>query len=313
MLRAQLADDDNVLGRVDAARALGKKGDKDAIAALGKALREDAFWGVQAEAAKALGAIRSNAALDELLASTGVEHAKARRAVMRALGEFREERAAEALERVIDQGDASYYVEAAAAAAIGKTRSPRAFAALERALQKDSMNEIIRASAFEGFAELKDERAIDVCIEWTAYGKPGNVRGAATAALANLGEIAPEHRKEQVIDHLITLADDGWFRTQMSAIHALQELHATKALGALERVANTRPRRPHDPQRPRRDQVDPRERRQGRGDEEAARGGRQADGREPRPARPPGQDRGEAGVGPVDPGCSWRSLDLPVR
>ena len=115
------------MGRVEAARALGKKGDKEAIAALGKAAREDGFWGVQAEAARALGSIRSNAALDELLASTGVQHPKARRAVVRALGEFREERAAEALEGVVDNGDASYYVEAAATAAIGKTRSTRGF------------------------------------------------------------------------------------------------------------------------------------------------------------------------------------------
>src|SRR4029453_11348134 len=55
MLREQVAHDDNALGRIEAARALGKKADKDAIAALGKVVREDGFWGVQAEAAKALG------------------------------------------------------------------------------------------------------------------------------------------------------------------------------------------------------------------------------------------------------------------
>src|SRR6185369_2661673 len=49
VLAAQLEGDDNVMGRIDAARALGKKGDKDSIAALAKAVREDAFWGVQAE------------------------------------------------------------------------------------------------------------------------------------------------------------------------------------------------------------------------------------------------------------------------
>ncbi|MPZ49015.1 MAG: hypothetical protein GEU75_06860 [Dehalococcoidia bacterium] len=237
MLREQLAHDDDVLGRVDAARALGKKGDKEAIAALGKAVREDAFWGVQAEAAKALGSIRSGGALRQLLDSVGVDHSKARRAVVRALGEFRDERAAAALEKVIDEGDASYYVEAAAASAIGKTRSGRAFAALERSLQKDSMNETIRSSAFDGFAELKDERAVPIALEWSRYGKPQNVRGAAAAALGKLGEIAPEHVKEDIIDHLIQLLDDGWFRSQQNAIGGLQELKATKALPHLERTA----------------------------------------------------------------------------
>jgi aminopeptidase N len=237
MLREQLLSDDNVLGRVDAARALGKKGDGEAIAALGKAVREDAFWGVQAEAAKALGSTRSNGALDELLASTTVAHPKARRGVMGALGEFRDARAAAALDQVIDRGDASYYVEAAATAAIGKTRDERAFASLERSLNKDSFNDVIRASVFSGLAELKDERGVALATEWSRYGRPQSVRGAAVAALGRLGEIVPEHRKNEIIDHLVPLLDDPWFRAQSSAISALQTLKATAAVPHLERTA----------------------------------------------------------------------------
>ncbi|HLF75969.1 MAG TPA: M1 family aminopeptidase, partial [Dehalococcoidia bacterium] len=237
MLREQLKGDENVLGRIDAARALGKKGDKDAIAALGKAAREDIFWGVQAEAAKALGTTRSNAALEELLASASVSHPKARRAVMSALGEFRDERAATALERVINTGDPSYYVEAAATAAIGKTRSAKALAALEASLAKDSMNDVIRANVFSGLSELKDERGIPLAIEWSRYGKPQSVRGSAVAALGKLGEIVPEHRKTDIIDHLVPMLEDPWFRAQASAISALQALKATSALPHLERTA----------------------------------------------------------------------------
>jgi aminopeptidase N len=239
MLRAQLASDEAVLGRIDAARALGKKSDKDAIEALGKAAREDAFWGVQAEAARALGSIRSNAALDELLASLNVQHPKARRAVVRALGEFREERASAWLARVIDEGDASYYVEASATAAIGKTRTPAAYAALERSLGKDSQNDVIRASAFEGFGQLRDERSVPVAIDWSRYGRPPSVRGAAARALGQLGQVVPEHRKEEIVDHLVTLIRDPWLRTQVSSIDALAELKASKALPDLERAAQT--------------------------------------------------------------------------
>ena len=237
MLREQLANDEHVLGRVEAARALGKKGDKDAIAALGKAAREDAFWGVQAEAAKALGSIRSDAAMQELIDSVSVAHAKARRAVVRALGEFRDERAAAALAKVIDEGDASYYVEAAAAAAIGKTRSGRAFAALEKSLAKNSCNDVIRNATFEGFGELRDARAVPVATEWSRYGRPQLARTGAAVALGRLGEFAPDGLKEEVVDHLIGLLDDPWFRSQAAAITALQTLKATKALPHLERTA----------------------------------------------------------------------------
>jgi aminopeptidase N len=239
MLRAALAEDENGLGRIEAARALGKKGDKDAIAALGKAVREDGFWAVQAEAAKALGTIRSNAAMDELLASASVEHPKARRAVFRALGEFREERAADALLKVVNEGDASYYAEAFATAALGKTRSPRAFEALTRSLTKESQNDVIRASAFQGFGDLRDERGVDVLIEWSKYGRPANSRGTAANMLGHLGEVVPEHRKDDIVDHLITLIDDPWFRTSMSAIDGLSTLKASKALPHLQRAADT--------------------------------------------------------------------------
>jgi aminopeptidase N len=175
--------------------------------------------------------------MDELLSAVNVPHPKARRAVIRALGEFRDERAAEALESVVNSGDASYYVEASAAAAIGKTRSKRAYAAIERSLAKDSMNEAIRSGAFEGFAELKDERAVPVAMEWSRYGKPAAVRGAATSALGHLGEVLPDHRKEEVVDHAVQLLDDSWFRSQQSAISALQNLKATAALPHLERTA----------------------------------------------------------------------------
>jgi aminopeptidase N len=239
MLRAQLVEDENVLGRVDAARALGKQSDKESIAALGKAAREDAFWGVQAEAGKALGAIRSNAAMEEILASIDVPHPKARRNIVRALGEFREERAAQALARILEQGDASYYVEAAATAAIGKTRSPLAYSAIERALAKDSQNDVIRINAFDGLGQLRDERGVQLAIEWSRYGRPANVRGAACAALAQLGQVVPENRKVEIVDHLIPLIQDSWLRTQVSAINALAELKATKALPDLDRATQS--------------------------------------------------------------------------
>jgi aminopeptidase N len=177
--------------------------------------------------------------MEELLASLKVEHPKARRAIVRALGEFRDERAAEALERIIDDGDASYYVEAAATAAIGKTRSGRAFAALERSLGKESMNDVIRSAAFDGFAELRDERAVSIAMEWSRYGKPATVRGAAIGALGQLGDYVPENRKADIVDHLTSLLDDPWFRAQYSTVSALQALKATKALPDLERVART--------------------------------------------------------------------------
>jgi aminopeptidase N len=237
LVREQLARDDDVLGRIDAARTLGKKGDAEDVKALGRALRDDAFWGVQAEAAKALGAIRSAGALDELLSGTSVPEGRARRAVMSALGEFRDERAAEALGRVIVEGDASYYVEANAAAAIGKTRSPRALGAIRRSLEKDSQNEIIRASAMGGLAETRDAAALPILMDWTAYGRPQQVRPAAAGALGKLAEWLSDADKARIVDRLVELLDDPWYRCQIAAIDALKDVGDDRAVPHLERLA----------------------------------------------------------------------------
>ncbi len=239
MLFYQIQHDDDVMGRIEAARELSKLGTRDAVEALRRSVEEDPFWGVQAQSAKALGRIRSKAALDALVACIRVKHPKARRGVVEALGEFREEAAADALLPILEH-DESYYVEAEAARSLGKTRSARALQALERALAKDSHDEIIRYRALEGFGELKDERAIPICLEWTRYGKPPRAREAATKALGKLGEsplaASPAGGKGQVFDRLVELLDDPWLRVRLEAVIAFGKLADPKAIPHLERL-----------------------------------------------------------------------------
>src|SRR5439155_6529040 len=117
----QIKNDEDVIGRIDAAKELAKLGTPEAIEALKIAVLGDAFWGVQNEAARALGTMKTSNARDALLTCLKVKHPKARRGVVGALGQFRDERAAEALESIVRKGDASYYVEAAAALSLGQT------------------------------------------------------------------------------------------------------------------------------------------------------------------------------------------------
>jgi aminopeptidase N len=73
-----------------AAKALGRIAGPQARAALIKALADDGFWAVRGAAAAALAAIGGDAARDALVRATITEaHPRARRAIVRALGEFR--------------------------------------------------------------------------------------------------------------------------------------------------------------------------------------------------------------------------------
>ncbi len=224
------------IGRAEAAHELGKEGSPQAVAALREALLNDKFWGVQADAAAALGTVRTTDARDVLIEGLAIVHPKARRAVARALGEFRGDAgAAAALAGVLVGGDESYFVEAEAAYALGRTRHETAFAHLEKALLKDSYLEVIRANALGGMAELRDERGIEVARQWCAYGRPPRARVAAIGALARFAKLKESHR-DQIVDFLAPLIDDREFMVRMRIPGAFEEIGDAEALAPLRRL-----------------------------------------------------------------------------
>ncbi len=165
--------------------------------------------------------MRTAAARDALLACVKVRHPKARRGVVGALGHFRhDEEAAAALEKLLRAGDASYYVEAAAANALGQTRAPGAFKVLtDVAMKKDSLNDAIRTGALTGLGELRDERALPIALEWTRRGKSNPVRGVATLMLGRIGRLS-DRAKDDAYDRLVELLQDEWLRVRLNAIAA---------------------------------------------------------------------------------------------
>src|SRR6185295_6902110 len=105
---------------------------------------------------------RGELALSALLQQLGSEkHPKARRAIARALGEFRgEARAATALAALFDQGDPSYFVEAEILHSVGRLRTRGGHEVLGRGLERPSYLDVIGCAALEGLGELGDERGV---------------------------------------------------------------------------------------------------------------------------------------------------------
>jgi aminopeptidase N len=226
----QIEKDQNPLGRIDAAQALGKSGSARALEALRHALVSDRFWGVRAEAAKALGAVASEEAAEVLLNSLDVvENPKVRRVIYAALKSFRSRRLYGEIEKRFRM-EASYFAEAEALRALGTLNPAKAPEVLKEALKKDSWNDILRSAALEGFTATKGRQWIPLLLIHTRPGHSQKLRMAAIRCLAAF-EATPE-----IQARLIELAQDGYLLVQIAAVRVLHHSGDERAVPILKKL-----------------------------------------------------------------------------
>ena len=237
---AQLRKGD-ALGRIRAARALGKDGSPPAVDALATALEQDAFWGVQAECAEALGGSDQEPARAALRkAAQAHPHPKVRRAAVEALGKGGQSPAtAEVLAGILERGDASYYVEAEAVKSFARAAgAPKDLLLLQ--LGKPSHNEVIRIAALDALAQLEDPSLVPLFVEQLGARHPEWVRQAAARALAvaRLPGASEEQRKTATLALRDFLQRESR-RGRRAALEALESMagRAREALGAVEACA----------------------------------------------------------------------------
>jgi aminopeptidase N len=230
MLRAQLSQATRALSRWRAADALSRRDDPETLRALGASLsnRKEA-WMVRAEAARALGKLRSDEALDQLLRHVKEQHPKVRRAVVAALGNFKKTEAARVLAALISS-EKSYLVLGEAARSLGRTREPRALQTLLKIIDRPSWADVSRVGALDGLAALQDDSALPAVLSRTRYGIPARGRRAAIAAAAKLSD------SRQVREKLEELLDDRDPHLKIEVVAALQSLNDPHSRSALARA-----------------------------------------------------------------------------
>jgi HEAT repeat protein len=235
MLLHQLSHDSSVIGRVHAAQALSRIGGADVVKALEEAVDSAFFWGVSAEAARALATIGSTAARDALLRQAAHSNALVRRVVVGSLGSWKDQGVAKLLAGIVSGAEKSVFVKAEAAAALGRTRSPLAFDVLRDALSIESWNQTIRVGVLNGLSELGDERAIALAAEHAGADKPFQSRPAAIGALGKLGAKLPK-----AVEHLHALADaedTQQFTLFMALVGALGESKQRDSVPVLSKLS----------------------------------------------------------------------------
>ncbi|WP_415280836.1 M1 family aminopeptidase [Candidatus Nitrososphaera sp. FF02] len=229
MLTRQLQRGATVIERVEAARALKDHSADLVVGALQKAVMAD-FWGVGAEAARALGSIRTESAYRALEKCLKVRHPKARRAVVKALGDFRRKETVAMLKPYMH--DESYFVESEAATAIGRTKDGNVVPVLKKTAGTTSFQNVVAQGAIAGLKEFPDDKDIaSFLLEKSNHGNHHRIREAATFALAKFVD------NHAVVDQLKALLADSWFRVRINACRAFADAEYIKAVPELARVA----------------------------------------------------------------------------
>jgi aminopeptidase N len=253
MLRYQLAHDPDVLGRIEAAEALGEEGDEESVEALKNALFNDAFWGVRVAAAEALGIKGTERvqsillqALEELAAP---ELSRVRIAIVHALGRFQTpqqaelaQRSAQALHALLERGDISYRVELAAAEALGRTRTESCVDQLLKLIDRPSWMDVVQRGIFRGLAATGEDRVVETLASYL-----GNMRNypmlrfAAAVGMQVLGQnhyLYTEEARQRAVTALCHAVEhDHWEPVRAVSAMALMRLGEKRAIGVLERVA----------------------------------------------------------------------------
>ncbi len=254
MLRYQLANDPDTLGRSDAAAELGKQITDESREALRAALNSDPFWGVRAAAATALGKMGTEQAqtvlIEALQQLDQTDFSRARVAIADALGTFQApqraelaQRSAQALRPILENGDASYRVESAAGAALGKTRTEGSVEFLTHRAEQPSWMNVVERGIFAGLGESGDNRVVDILAAYVL--NPSNyltLRQAAVIGLLTVGrnrvEYSEDARNRAVTALIDALEQDTWAPVRGVSAMALSTFNDKRAIEPLERVAS---------------------------------------------------------------------------
>ncbi len=219
----QLKNGSNVIMRIRAAKALGKKATYKAVASLSKAILTEEFWGVQVEIATILGNLKTQLALSGLIKAVKIQDSRARSKVAAALGNFyKEERAFNSLVKMLDDTD-SYFVVAAAATSIGKIKHKNSLKILVERLPKieSSWTDIVLRGYLSGIAASEKKEAIDILLPYFEVGKSDHCRREIIVHLAKLGKLCKKEHPEIKAILEKTLLNDKSHRVSRATISAI--------------------------------------------------------------------------------------------
>ncbi len=230
----QLAHAADVLGRVEAARALGKKKeDAGASTALAAAWPREKESRARAEIVDAIASV-GEAGRPALLEAAKDAEARVRVRAYAGLAALKKDAAAESLLRAaLADRDEAYGVRKAALGGLVRWKVKDRDELIAGALKTPSHEDVMAAAGVEHLLKEDGPTTREDAVLYSGYGRPSQVRFTALSVLSRLAKDDPTLQ-----DVLISLIDDPERRVRFQAIQALSRLGLKRALAAIEaRVA----------------------------------------------------------------------------
>ena len=238
MLHAQLADPKDVVGRLLAVEALGKRKDKTSVDKLKGVLQEDPFHGVRLAASKALRGMANDAAFEALKASTKQPDARVRRQVVADLGSFYKPAALAALKKSL-AGEKNPAVRASVIRALAGFGDPGANGLIRKALASSSYRHELGDAAVTALRTLDDPANLNLLLEALREdSKKFSSRGYGSGMKALAYLARNEEDKGKVRRFLLGRVSHLNPRIRLAAIDSLGQLGDPKAIAALEKFAS---------------------------------------------------------------------------
>ena len=186
LLANQLKESIETSSRARAATDLGATKNNAALAPLKEAAMTDTSWIVRARALDALGEVGTGEALASILSLDRPENRRVRRALARALANFKDERGNKLLEELL-LGDESPYVQCEAAISLAKAQAEGAFQLLKKAMKIESPNSTLTEACLEAAGYIKEEEVRTLIMENLRYGAPSRARIGAMKGIISRG------------------------------------------------------------------------------------------------------------------------------
>ena len=238
MLRAQLTDKSDAMGRVLAVEQLGKRKDLESVAVLKTALNEDSFFGVRVEAAKALRAIHSDAAFEALLASREQSDARVRQQVASSIGAFyRKETFDTALASAAKEKNPE--IVGSYLRSLAMSDRPEVAEYLIRMLDSKSYRNSLMDSAIGAMRNSESSQYLEPLKSALQRHEKELSTSTLVRGINALAYLARnEDKKESVRQFVIGYVNDPRHSVQLSAINSLGVLGDVRAIPALESFAS---------------------------------------------------------------------------